>query len=88
VAKTRGIYKRGNIFWVRYAGLDGKIIFESTGEEKHKDAEQYLLRQKNAVANHKNPDIRRVSGRHTFKELAEEYDKGQRQDVTGIKQAC
>lgn len=75
MAKTRGIYKRGNIFWVRYAGLDGKIIFESTGEEKYKDAEQYLLKQKNDVANHRNPEIRRVSGRHTFKELADEYKK-------------
>lgn len=28
---AKGIYKRGNIFWIRYAGLDGKTLYESTG---------------------------------------------------------
>ena len=25
----KGIYKRGEIYWVRYTGLDGKMVFES-----------------------------------------------------------
>jgi len=38
VTMARGIYKRGRIYWIRYAGLDGKIIFESTGSTKFRDA--------------------------------------------------
>ena len=43
---ARGIYKRGRIYWIRYAGLDGKIIFESTGSTKFRDAEALLYKKK------------------------------------------
>lgn len=23
----KGIYKRGGVYWIRYAGLDGKIVY-------------------------------------------------------------
>ncbi|NOY64884.1 MAG: hypothetical protein GXO97_05750 [Nitrospirae bacterium] len=39
---ARGIYKRGNIWWIRYAGLDGKIVYESSGSIRFKDAEAFL----------------------------------------------
>src|SRR2546426_106380 len=29
MAKTKGLYKRGNIWWIRYTGPDGKKRFES-----------------------------------------------------------
>jgi hypothetical protein len=46
---AKGIYKRGNIFWIRYAGLDGKIIYESSGSTKFKDAETLLIKHRQAI---------------------------------------
>jgi integrase len=71
---AKGIYKRGRIFWIRYAGLDGKIIRESTGFSKFKDAETRLIERKNAIKEGKQPEIKRIEN-HTFNELKEEYLK-------------
>jgi hypothetical protein len=35
---AKGIYKRGKVFWIRYAGLDGKKVFESSGSDKFREA--------------------------------------------------
>jgi len=40
---AKGIYKRGNVYWIRYAGFDGRIVFESSGSEKFKAAEAKLI---------------------------------------------
>ena len=45
---AKGIYKRGNVYWIRYAGLDGKTVYESSDSEKFKDAEA-LLYPKEAI---------------------------------------
>jgi hypothetical protein len=41
MAKAKGIYKRGNFWWVRYAGLDGSMRFESSRSLAFKDAQPY-----------------------------------------------
>lgn len=69
---AKGIYKRGNVYWMRYAGLDGKIIFESTGSDKFKVAETMLIDRKDAVKKGNQPDTKRIEP-HTFRELAEQY---------------
>lgn len=69
---ARGIYKRGNIWWIRYAGLDGKIVYESSGSTKFKDAEALLIKRKAEIKEGKQPEIKRIAN-HTFKELATEY---------------
>ncbi len=46
---AKGIYKRGNIYWIRYAGLDGKIVRESTGSTKFTAADDKLIDRKNAI---------------------------------------
>lgn len=71
---TRGIYKRGDIFWISYAGLGGEIIRESTKSKKFKDAETILLERKQSIREGKQPCTIRI-GNHPFKELAEEYSK-------------
>jgi len=59
MAKNKGLYKRGNVWWIRYAGPDGKIRFESS--------------RKKEVMEGKDPaDTKRVK-QHFFKELAEIY---------------
>jgi len=71
---AKGIYKRGKVYWIRYAGLDGKITFESSHSEKFDAAETLLLNRKNAVKEGKQPEARSIKP-HLFKELAAEYLK-------------
>lgn len=47
----KGIYIRGAVYWIRYAGLDGEIVFESSKQgdrtgTKLKDAEALLLSER------------------------------------------
>lgn len=69
---VKGIYKRGNIYWIRYAGLDGKIKFESSHSTKFKDAETLFIKRKQAVREGKQPDVKRVSN-SICNELVTEY---------------
>ncbi|MEO5359189.1 MAG: site-specific integrase [Nitrospirota bacterium] len=70
---AKGIYKRGTIYWIRYAGLDGKTVYESTGSAKFKEAEVILLNRKNAIKEGKQPEQVKKIRNYTFKELAERY---------------
>jgi integrase len=70
----KGIYQRGNLLWLRYAGLDGKIVFEPTGTDKLKIAESLLHKRKAEIDSGKQPEIIKIKN-HSFKELAEEYVK-------------
>jgi len=72
---AKGIYKRGTVWWIRYADLSGKIIRESSGSDKFKTAEDLLISRKNAIKEGKGvPEVKRIKN-HTFKELSEEYMK-------------
>ena len=70
----KGVYKRGNIYWIRYAGIDGRIVRESSGSEKFKKAENLLIKRKQDIREGKMPEIKVIKN-HTFKELAAEYRK-------------
>lgn len=72
MARTKGIYKRGNIYWIQYAGLDGKIIRESSGSTKARDAESKLLDRRQAVKEGLQPELQKIEN-HMFKELADAY---------------
>ena len=69
---AKGIYRRGNIYWIRYAGLDGKTVYESSDSEKFKDAEDLYIKRKNSIKDGKQPEIKRIAN-HTFRELSEKY---------------
>ena len=71
----KGIYKRGYTFWIRYAGLDGKIIFETTHKTKQRDAEDLLHRRKTEVLDGNQPEIKKKVLNTSFKELSIEYLK-------------
>ena len=71
---AKGIYKRGSIYWIRYAGLDGRIVRESSGSNKFRNAETLLINRKQNIKEGKQPEIKRIAN-HTFKELANEYVK-------------
>jgi len=72
MVKQRGIYKRGNIWWVRYAGPDGRIIRISSGSTSKKEAEALLVSRKDAKNKGKHPEIKRIEN-YTFAELAEKF---------------
>lgn len=69
---AKGIYKRGNVYWIRYAGLDSRTVYESSGSEKFRDAETLLIQRKQSIKDGKQPEIKRIVN-HTFRELSEKY---------------
>jgi hypothetical protein len=71
---AKGIFKRWNIYWIHYAGLDGRIIRESSGSTKFKDAEAFLIKKRQSIKEGKQPEIKHIAN-HTFNELAEQYSK-------------
>lgn len=73
MAKLKGIYKRGNIYWIRYAGPNGRIRYESTKTSSLREAEYVLITRRKEVKEEKVPEVKKVVKNYTFKELAEEY---------------
>ncbi len=69
---AKGLYKRGNVYWVRYAGLDGRVIRESSGSSKFREAEALLIKRRQSIKEGKQPEIKKIAN-YTFKELAGEY---------------
>lgn len=74
MAKMKGIYKRGNVYWIAYAGLDGKVIRESSTSDKFKDAETLLIKRRQCIREGKMPEIKKI-GNHTFNDLVTDYLK-------------
>ena len=72
MAKTKGIYKRGTVYWIRYAGLDGKTVFESSGSDKFKDAETLLIQRRQSIKEGKQPEVKRIAN-YFFNDLITEY---------------
>jgi hypothetical protein len=40
---------RGNMYWVAYKAIDGRICRESTGEKSQEDAEFFLAKRRKQV---------------------------------------
>lgn len=86
MAKMKGIYKRGNVYWIAYAGLDGKVIRESSKSDKFRDAETLLIKRRQGIREGKMPEVRRI-GNHTFNDLVTDYLKwAERQRAYGQKE--
>ena len=71
---AKGIYKRGTIYWIRYADPDGRIIRESSESTRFNDAEEILLNRKTAIKKGEQLGNKRIEN-HSFKELAQGYLK-------------
>jgi len=69
---NKGIYRRGKIYWICYAGLDGKIHRESARTTKSREAEAILTSRRNAVLEGKEPAIKKISNPY-FYEVVEKY---------------
>jgi integrase len=70
----RGIYKQkgSKNWWLRYAGLDGRIVYESSGSPKFSDAENLLIQRKQSIREGKQPEMKTIR-RYTFQELVQQY---------------
>jgi integrase len=62
------------MYWLNYVGPGGKMIRESARTTKYREAVALLIKRKQAVAEGKLPEFKRI-GNHTFRELAVEYLK-------------
>ena len=86
MARAKGIYKRGNVYWIAYAGLDGKVIRESSKSDKFRDAATLLVKRRQCIHEEKMPEIKRI-GNHTFNDLVKDYLKwAERQRAFGQKE--
>jgi integrase len=67
-----GIYKRGNVWWIRYTGIDSKQKRESSQSSDFKEASVLLADRIQSIAKGKEPEIKRIPN-YTFPELADKY---------------
>jgi hypothetical protein len=71
---SKGLFKRGNIWWIRYAGLDGRIRKETTRTTNHREAQALLIKRRQSLLEGKEPEVKRIKS-YCFFELKEEYLK-------------
>lgn len=57
-----------------YAGLDGKVIRETSTSDKFKDAETLLIKRRQGIREGKMPEIKRITN-HSFSDLVTDYLK-------------
>lgn len=72
MAKAKGLYLRGKIWWIRYAGLNGRVIRESAKTTLKREAEYLLACRRKDIKEGKAPEIKKINN-HTFRELAGHY---------------
>ncbi|MCS7215499.1 MAG: site-specific integrase [Thermodesulfovibrio sp.] len=71
--KTRGVFKRGSIYWIRYADPTGRVIRESAKTRNINEALKLLAKRKAQVAEGKYPE-KVVIKNYTFSELCDRYN--------------
>lgn len=72
MAKHKGIFQRGHIYWIRYTNINGDQVRESTQSDKVRAAQDLLKLRQADVVKGEQPDIVKIKN-YTFKELAVEY---------------
>jgi len=70
----RGVFKRGSVYWIRYADPTGKIIRESARTTNINEALKLLSKRKSEVADGKFPE-KVIIKNHYFSELTDKYDE-------------
>ena len=82
---AKGLYKRGEVWWIRYAGLDGRIVRESSGSTRFRDAEALLLQRRNDVKEGKQPEVKRITNGTPSLNWRSNTRRGQRdRGATGV----
>ena len=73
MAKVKGLYKRGGVWWFCYAGLDGRVRRESSRSSSHRVASDMLTARRKEVSEGKESVPVRKIPNVTFDELATLY---------------
>jgi len=90
---SKGLYKRGNVWWICYVGLDGITRRETSATTSHREAQALLIKRKQSVLDGKEPEVKRIKV-YTFFELRDEYlkwaerQKSYKSKKGFIKQLC
>jgi hypothetical protein len=74
VAQGKGVYKRGNVWWLAFVDVHGRVIRETSESSDYKAALKKLADKRDAVAKGKEvakPNVRNV----LFADAVEEYLK-------------
>ena len=71
---SKGLYKRWNVWWMCYVGVDGKTRRETTRTENYREAQALLIKRKQMVLEGKVPEVNQIKS-YCFFELKEEYLK-------------
>jgi integrase len=58
--RTRGLYRRGNISWLMYSGLDGQMHYESSKSTKFRYAEVLLHKRKADIQAGKQVEVKKI----------------------------
>lgn len=69
---SKGLYKRGNTWWIAYAGPDGEIVRESSKSKRKADAEALYIRRKGEVLQGSHPGLIRKREEVSLKTYIEE----------------
>jgi hypothetical protein len=69
---SKGIYKRGRIWWITYVGPDGIQRFESSKSKLKADAEYLLACKRKDIGEGNNP-VKKQIPNYTFSQLAVRY---------------
>ncbi len=70
--KVKGLYQRGNVWWMVYQDLFGKMHFESTKTPSKREAEYLLACRRKEIKEGKIPEVKKIRN-YSFNQLAEEY---------------
>jgi len=70
---ARGVYRRGDVLWIRFKAADGKLTRESTGQRDVKVAESILAKRRSEVAMLSHFPSRRFE-QVTFDQLREAWE--------------
>jgi integrase len=73
MAKHKGLYKRGNVWWLAFVGLDGRLQRVSSGLTNFKEAQVKLEDARAEVRKGNEPEGVKKMPNLTFSELAERY---------------
>jgi len=75
--KTKGLYKRGNVWWMTYVDASGVQQWESTRSKSKTEAEYILSKLQVDVKEGKEPGIleqvKQKASKHTFEDLCKKY---------------
>jgi len=71
---STGIYKREEMYWIRYTDMHGKHHRESSGSKKYNDAKALITERRKAIDEGKEIEYeKRLIGKYTFEQLTEKY---------------